>query len=77
MKDFENLKIGDILMLKGTKNFDVTENTWVYIFETETNYSGEILHGEAVAIGMVMAAKMSEKLGVELRHGVVRKINES
>jgi 3-dehydroquinate synthase len=39
-------------------------HTFGHIFETETNYNGEILHGEAVAIGMIMAAKMSEKLGL-------------
>lgn len=31
-----------------------------HVLETETKYSNEILHGEAVAIGMVMAAKMSQ-----------------
>ena len=30
-----------------------------HLFETETNYSNEILHGEAVALGMAMASKMS------------------
>lgn len=34
-------------------------HTFGHIFETETNYSDEILHGEAVALGMLMAAKMS------------------
>jgi 3-dehydroquinate synthase len=34
-------------------------HTFGHIFETETNYSNEILHGEAVAIGMLMASKMS------------------
>ncbi|MDX2082863.1 MAG: 3-dehydroquinate synthase [Rickettsiales bacterium] len=34
-------------------------HTFGHVFETETNYSDEILHGEAVAIGMLMAAKMS------------------
>ncbi len=34
-------------------------HTFGHIFETETNYSDEILHGEAVAIGMLMASKMS------------------
>ena len=36
-------------------------HTFGHIFETETNYSDEILHGEAVALGMVMAAKMSQE----------------
>lgn len=35
-------------------------HTFGHIFETETNYSEELLHGEAVALGMVMAAKMSQ-----------------
>lgn len=39
-------------------------HTFGHIFETETNYSAEILHGEAVAMGMVMAAKMSENFGM-------------
>lgn len=34
-------------------------HTFGHIFETETGYSSEILHGEAVALGMLMAAKMS------------------
>lgn len=34
-------------------------HTFGHTFETETNYSDEILHGEAVALGMLMAAKMS------------------
>lgn len=39
-------------------------HTFGHTFETETNYSDEILHGEAVALGMVMAAKMSQNLGM-------------
>ncbi len=39
-------------------------HTFGHIFETETNYSELILHGEAVAIGMAMAAKMSQNLGM-------------
>ncbi len=35
-------------------------HSFAHIFETETNYRDEILHGEAVSIGMVMAAKMSK-----------------
>ena len=35
-----------------------------HIFETETNYSDLILHGEAVALGMVMAAQMSKNLNM-------------
>ncbi len=38
-------------------------HTFGHIFETETSYSDEILHGEAVALGMVMAAKMSQNFG--------------
>ncbi len=39
-------------------------HTFGHIFETETNYSSEILHGEAVALGMLMAAKMSFDFGM-------------
>lgn len=39
-------------------------HTFAHIFETETGYSEEILHGEAVAMGMVMAAQMSYDLGM-------------
>ncbi len=39
-------------------------HTFGHTFETETNYSDEILHGEAVAIGMLMAAKMSQNLNL-------------
>lgn len=39
-------------------------HTFGHIFETETNYSEELFHGEAVGIGMVMAAQMSFKLGL-------------
>lgn len=39
-------------------------HTFGHIFETETKYSSEILHGEAVALGMVMAAKMSQNFSL-------------
>ncbi len=35
-------------------------HSFAHLFETEVNYSDEILHGEAVSIGMVMAAEMSK-----------------
>lgn len=38
-------------------------HTFGHIFETETNYSTEILHGEAVSIGMLMASQMSVDFG--------------
>lgn len=38
-------------------------HTFGHVFETETGYSDELLHGEAVALGMAMAAKMSQNLG--------------
>ncbi len=38
-------------------------HTFGHVFETETGYSNEILHGEAVAMGMAMAGKMSYNLG--------------
>jgi 3-dehydroquinate synthase len=39
-------------------------HTFGHIFETQSGYSNELLHGEAVAIGMNMAAIMSQKLGL-------------
>ncbi len=39
-------------------------HSFAHIFETETNYSGIILHGEAVALGMAMAMKMSVLLNM-------------
>jgi 3-dehydroquinate synthase len=37
-------------------------HTFGHVFETETEYSDELRHGEAVAIGMVLAAKLSMKI---------------
>ena len=39
-------------------------HSFAHIFETETDYSGLILHGEAVALGMAMAMKMSVLLNM-------------
>ena len=39
-------------------------HTFGHIFETETNYSSEVLHGESVALGMLMATKMSVNFGM-------------
>jgi 3-dehydroquinate synthase len=39
-------------------------HTFGHALEAEGGYSGEILHGEAVAIGMVMAADLSVRLGL-------------
>ncbi len=38
-------------------------HTFGHTFETEAKYSNELLHGEAVALGMLMAAKMSQDFG--------------
>jgi 3-dehydroquinate synthase len=38
-------------------------HTFGHIFETESGYSDELLHGEAVALGMMMAVKMSQEFG--------------
>lgn len=43
-----------------------------HIFETETNYSQELFHGEAVALGMVMAAKMSQNFGLISQNSFLR-----
>lgn len=39
-------------------------HTFGHIFETETGYGDELLHGEAVALGTLMAARMSVNLGM-------------
>jgi 3-dehydroquinate synthase len=39
-------------------------HTFGHALEAETNFSDELLHGEAVAIGMVMAMQMSVQLGL-------------
>ncbi len=39
-------------------------HTFGHVFEIETNYSDKLLHGEAVAIGMLMAARMSQNLAL-------------
>jgi 3-dehydroquinate synthase len=38
-------------------------HTFAHALEAECGYSGELLHGEAVAIGMVLAADLSVELG--------------
>ncbi|HEX3945592.1 MAG TPA: 3-dehydroquinate synthase [Rhizomicrobium sp.] len=38
-------------------------HTFGHALEAATNYSGALLHGEAVAIGMVLAFRLSERLG--------------
>ncbi len=37
-------------------------HTFAHVFENELNYSNELLHGEAVGIGMLFAAQMSLNL---------------
>jgi 3-dehydroquinate synthase len=39
-------------------------HTFAHAIEAETGYTDELLHGEAVAIGMVMAFELSERLGL-------------
>ena len=39
-------------------------HTFAHAFEAEAGYSDKLLHGEAVAIGMVMACKLSHRLGL-------------
>lgn len=39
-------------------------HTFAHALEAETGYSEALLHGEAVAIGMVMASRLSAKLGM-------------
>ncbi|GBD41842.1 3-dehydroquinate synthase [bacterium HR39] len=39
-------------------------HTFAHAFEVLAGYDGRLLHGEAVACGMVMAARLSEELGM-------------
>ncbi|MEQ8196316.1 MAG: 3-dehydroquinate synthase, partial [Rhodospirillales bacterium] len=39
-------------------------HTFAHAFETESGYSDKLLHGEAVAIGMMMAFDLSTRLGL-------------
>ncbi|MBN8542721.1 MAG: 3-dehydroquinate synthase [Alphaproteobacteria bacterium] len=41
-------------------------HTFGHALEAECNYDGTLLHGEAVAIGMVMALRLSAKLGLNV-----------
>jgi len=38
-------------------------HTFAHALEAECGYGGELLHGEAVALGLVLAFRLSEKLG--------------
>ncbi len=38
-------------------------HSFAHVFEADLNYSNVMLHGEAVAIGMIMAIKMSQNFG--------------
>lgn len=48
-------------------------HTFGHALEAELGYSDKLLHGEAVAIGMVMAADLSERLG-HCPTGIAKKI---
>jgi 3-dehydroquinate synthase len=39
-------------------------HTFAHALEAETGYSNKLLHGEAVAIGMIMAIELSQSLGM-------------
>jgi 3-dehydroquinate synthase len=39
-------------------------HSFAHVFEIETGYSAQLLHGEAVGVGMLMAAKMSQNLAM-------------
>ena len=47
----------------GTRALLNLGHTFGHALEAENGYSGELLHGEAVAIGMVLAARYSARLG--------------
>jgi 3-dehydroquinate synthase len=48
----------------GTRALLNLGHTFGHALEAETGYSGEFLHGEAVAIGVVMAFELSARLGL-------------
>lgn len=48
-------------------------HTFAHALEAELNYDSRLLHGEAVAIGMVMACRLSAKLGL-LEEGVEQQL---
>jgi 3-dehydroquinate synthase len=47
-------------------------HTFGHAFEQALGYDGRLLHGEAVALGCVLAAKLSEKLGMIASSDVAR-----
>ncbi|HEY1962034.1 MAG TPA: 3-dehydroquinate synthase [Rhizomicrobium sp.] len=47
-------------------------HTFGHALEAATNYSGALLHGEAIAIGMVLAFRLSERLGHSPSHDTAR-----
>lgn len=48
---------------KGVRALLNLGHSFGHVLESDTNYSNSLNHGEAVAIGMVMAAQMSANLG--------------
>jgi 3-dehydroquinate synthase len=47
-------------------------HTFGHALEAEAGYDGSLLHGEAVAIGMVMGCRLSEKLGLLAQGSAMR-----
>ena len=47
-------------------------HTFAHALETACDYDGRLLHGEAVAIGLVLAGKLSERLGYLTREESAR-----
>lgn len=48
---------------KGARALLNLGHTFAHALEAEAGYDGRLLHGEAVAIGLVMAARLSARLG--------------
>jgi len=48
----------------GTRTLLNLGHTFGHALEAETGYTAELLHGEAVAIGMVLAARYSARMGL-------------
>ena len=49
---------------RGAARCSISGHTFGHAFEAECGYDGRLLHGEAVALGMVLAFRLSEAMGI-------------